>query len=1520
MKKTVLGLDIGTNSIGWAVISSDFQEKEGAIIGMGSRIIPMSQDILGEFERGNSFSQTAERTRMRGARRLIERFLLRRERMHIVLNELGFLPIHYKEKIDFRIRRGKFINYLEPKIAWSDTGEFLFKDSFHEMLNDFRLRQPALLVDDTGTAKKVPYDWLIYYLRVKALTQKISKEELAWVLLQFNKKRGYKVSRTGEQDEKSSDNVEYYELKVIRVEADLPVKGKDELWYSVHLENGFIYRRSSKTDLSDWIGKTKALIVTTKCNADGTPKIDKDGNISRSFRAPGDEDWGLKKKKTESEIDKLGGTVGEYIYYNILKNPSQKIIGGLVSTIDRHHYRDEIRQIIQTQAEFHPELKDMSKLETCIDALYPLNTIHGRQLKTKTFTHLLIDDILFYQRPLKSKKSLISDCPLERRNYMVDGQLHSQPLKCAPKSHPAFQEFRLWQWISNLRILLSDGDKDVTHHFMVSNEQKAEIFNFLNDRKSIKEPDLIKFLLEKSGIPPKSIKAELSTYRWNYPSDKEYPCNETRHMILSKWRAGSGNSGTVPSHDMILSLWHIIYSVTDPNEYCRALSKFAVKNNLDETAFTEAFANVPAFKSDYAAYSIKAIHTLLPLLRCGRHWAWDSIPEKTRKRIENILTGEFDPGIRDRVREKSIHLSQNKDFQGLPMWLGSYIAYDRHSEARDISFWDNPDDIDNYLKAFRQHSLRNPIVEQVLTETLRVVRDIWRHYGKGEKGFFDEIHIELGRELKNNADERKKLTKSNQENENTNIRIKALLKEMMFDNAYENVRPFSPSQQEILKIYEEGALISSNDIPEDILKISRAAEPSKSELTRYKLWLEQKYRSPYTGQPIPLSRLFTPEYEIEHVIPQSRFFDDSMSNKVICEAAVNKLKDNQTGLEFIRNHGGQNVALGMGKSANIMSEEEYSLFVRENYSRNRSKKEKLMSEDIPEKMVERQLNDTRYVSKHIMQILSAIVRKTTGDEGVNSVQVVPFSGKITEALKRDWGMHGVWNDIILPRFERLNEMTNTTEFTSYSTQNGKWIPQVPDYLAKGFQKKRIDHRHHAMDALVIAAGTRNHVNYLNNQHALDKTKRNEPGDANKSDRFSLRNSICIKKISADNQGYSWEFAKPWPGFTEEAKEKLTSVIISFKQNIRAITSTTNLYWSYKDENGNIRRDRSGQPLKALTRQTKGDSWAIRKPLHKDTINGLVCLRMQKSVRLTDGIQNWQQLVDKELKHYIRDQIRQGFDAVKITAELKKDDYNFRGRNVNKVDIYYMDVDETGIPNHTASRTNLNTDFDEKKIASVTDTGIRKILLKHLDKYRDMTDDKGKAAAPHVLAFSPEGIEEMNANIRSLNDGKGHQPIYKVRTFETRGNKFNVGNSGIKNKKMVVAAKGTNLFFAIYADEDGKRSFDTIPFNIVLERLKQKLTPVPEENEKGHLLLFYLSPNDLVKIETSSDLNYNSESIYKMVSSTGNRAYFIPMSVSRAIYDKYEYSQLNKVEFSLSGENIKNVCFKIKVDRLGNIIH
>ena len=1530
--KKILGLDLGTNSIGWAVVNSEKENDKENIIGIeaaGSRIIPMDAATLGDFDKGNSISQTKERTGFRGTRRLRERCLLRRERLHRALNLLGFLPEHFAKELN---RCGKFATDSEPQIAWKKNAEgkfeFIFQDSFREMLEDFRKNQPELVADD----KKVPYDWTIYYLRKKALTQAITKEELAWLLLNFNQKRGYYQLRGEDDDEKANKKVEFHALKVVAVEDSGEKKG-NETWYNVHLENGWIYRRTSNVPL-DWVGKIKEFIVTTDVNDDGTPKTDKDGNVKRSFRAPKEDDWTLLKKKTEADIESAQKTVGEFIFDSILANPNQKIIGKLVRTIERKFYKSELRQILEKQKEFHAELRDESLYAACCEELYPSNEAYRSSIANRDFTYLFLDDIIFYQRPLKSKKSLIANCPYESR-FDKNGEEHS--VKCIAKSNPLFQEFRLWQFVQNLRIYerektVQDNqldlfgepsvsklqiDVDITAELLKSEEDYVKLFDWLNDKNSIKQDTLLgsyfKFKKEKGK--------EEFPYRWNYVEDKEYPCNETRAELLSGLKK-CGVAASLLTHEQEMALWHLLYSVEDKIEIEKALKKFAAKHNLPES-FAEIFAKIKPFKKDYGSYSEKAIKKLLSLMRVGKYWNYEAIDTNTKDRIQKIITGEYDEKIRNRVRDLSINLKEESDFQGLPVWLACYVVYDRHSEAKEITKWKTPEEIDSYLKSFKQHSLRNPIVEQVITETLRTVRDIWKQVGQ-----IDEIHVELGREMKNPADKRKKMSENIQKNENTNLRIKAMLAEFANPElGIDNVRPYSPSQQDILRIYEENALenLSDNDKDFDFVsKVSKSAQPTKSEIIRYKAWLEQRYCSPYTGKMIPLAKLFTSAYEIEHVIPQSRYFDDSFSNKVICEAEVNKLKDNQLGFEFIKNHHGEKVQLSGGGVVEILSVDAYEKFVKDHYSHNNAKKKKLLLEDIPEDFIARQLNDSRYISKVVKGLLSNIVREKDAngeyEQEATSKNLIACTGGVTDRLKKDWGMNDVWNRIILPRFERLNQLTGKDCFTAMSRE-GNLIPAMPLELQKGFNKKRIDHRHHAMDAIVIACATRDHVNLLNNEAAKPKNQENRYQLSHK-----LRHYETVL-IDGKERSVPKEFIKPWDSFTQDAQDALKNIVVSFKQNLRVINKTANHYQHFV--NGE----------KVWDKQEKGKNWAIRKSMHKDTFFGEVNLRMTKPVSLNEALKNPKSIVEKDLKKKILELLSGGKDAKAIKQYFEANKDVWSDVNLSKIDVYYFTQDVKNKQGEVkeryfATRKSLDTSFDKKKIeTSITDTGIQKILLAHLES---------KGNNPE-LAFSPDGIDEMNRNIKELNGGKNHQPILKVRVYE-KADKFAVGSKGNKSKKFVEAAKGTNLFFAIYesittdnnsGEEIKTRSYATVPLNMVIDaqkaagkNWKEKIDLLLKEKEMvpaDARLLFMLSPNDLVYLPTEEQIKNGIDTIdrkriYKFVSGSGSQGFFILYCVANTIVNKVEFSPSNKMERAITGEMIKETCIPIKVDRLGNIVN
>ena len=370
----------------------------------------------------------------------------------------------------------------------------------------------------------------------------------------------------------------------------------------------------------------------------------------------------------------------------------------------------------------------------------------------------------------------------------------------------------------------------------------------------------------------------------------------------------------------------------------------------------------------------------------------------------------------------------------------------------------------------------------------------------------------------------------------------------------------------------------------------------------------------------------------------------------------------------------------------------------------------------------------------------------------------------------------------------------------------------------------------------------------------------------------------------------------------------------------------------------MRIGKNGKPEKGFVKQKKGDSWAIRKPMHKDTVFGEVNLRFTKEVSLNEALKNPKDIVNKDFKQMVLKSLAQGHDSKYIKKYLDENKEVWSDINLKKVAVYYYtkDIkDENGNvkERYFATRKPLDTSFNKKKIEeSVTDTGIQKILLAHLDA-------KG---GDSELAFSPDGIDELNRNIVALNNDKFHQPIQKVRVYE-KAEKFAVGQKGNKSSKFVEAAKGTNLFFAVFVFEklnketgemDKVRSYLTIPLNVMID-CQKKFGKDWKNNIESYLkdnklvsdevkLLFILSPNDLVYLPTKEELKIgvkvlDKKRIYKVVSFTGSRLYAILYQVAKSVVDKVEFTQLNKVEFTDTKDSVKETCIPIKVDRLGNVI-
>lgn len=244
----------------------------------------------------------------------------------------------------------------------------------------------------------------------------------------------------------------------------------------------------------------------------------------------------------------------------------------------------------------------------------------------------------------------------------------------------------------------------------------------------------------------------------------------------------------------------------------------------------------------------------------------------------------------------------------------------------------------------------------------------------------------------------------------------------------------------------------------------QSKEPTKEEIQKLRLWEEQSCISPYTGKPIPLSKLFSPDrlYDIDHIIPKSRFFDDSMSNKVVCETNVNEEKGNRTAWEYISQ---QSSKFG------IFDTDQYLQHINKIFYG--KKKKNLLAEKIPSNPVERQLKDTQHIAVAVKNELAKIV----GSENVKT-----STGEVTDFLRSRWGLKKLFMELTESRFKQMELWDldeNGNPKTNWVTKDYDKEQQKHIYEIKNWSK-RYDHRHHAIDALVVALTEQSHIQRLNN--------------------------------------------------------------------------------------------------------------------------------------------------------------------------------------------------------------------------------------------------------------------------------------------------------------------------------------------------------------------------------------------------------------------------------------------------------
>ena len=337
----------------------------------------------------------------------------------------------------------------------------------------------------------------------------------------------------------------------------------------------------------------------------------------------------------------------------------------------------------------------------------------------------------------------------------------------------------------------------------------------------------------------------------------------------------------------------------------------------------------------------------------------------------------------------------------------------------------------------------NPVVAKSVRQAIKIINEATKKYG-----IFDNIVIEMARE--NNEEDAKKdyikRQKANQDEKNT-----AMEKAAFQYNG-------------------------KKELPDSIF------QGHKELATKIRLWHQQGEKCLYTGKNIPISDLIHNQYkyEIDHILPLSLSFDDSLSNKVLVLATANQEKGQRTPFQ------------ALDSMDDAWSYREFKSYVKDSKLLGNKKKDYLLTEEdiskieVKQKFIERNLVDTRYSSRVVLNSLQDFYKNHDFDTTISVVR-----GQFTSQLRRKWGL----------------------------------------------EKSRETYHHHAVNALIIAASSQLRL-WKKQNNPLISYKEGQFVDSETGEIFSL----------SDDEYKELVFKAPYDHFVDTLRSKAfeDSILFSYQ--------------------------------------------------------------------------------------------------------------------------------------------------------------------------------------------------------------------------------------------------------------------------------------------------------------------------------------------------------------------------------------
>lgn len=995
-----------------------------------------------------------------------------------------------------------------------------------------------------------------------------------------------------------------------------------------------------------------------------------------------DTDYVQAVKGRYAQLKDRNQTIGQYFYEELSNAKTNNTYFRVKEEVyPREAYLEEFDTIINIQKEKHDFLTD-------------------------EVINQLRNEIIYFQRKLKSQKGLVSVCEFEGfEKILFDKEKNKERTvfvgpKVAPKTSPLFQLCRIWEVVNNISLKTKnpEGSTYKWSDRIPTNEEKQEIADYLFTRGNLSYIELLKILnLKKDDVYAnkqilKGLKGN-ETYASIFKIIGEHDLLKFDISIIpSKHLSMSVDKKTGEilekreevcqsiEREPFYQLWHTIYSIKELDECKSALIKRFGFN--EDTA--DKLSRLDFNKQAFGNKSHKAMRKILPYLMQGYDYAQSC-----------IFAG---------YNHSNSMTKQEKEEQ---------VTVDR-------------------LELLPKNSLRQPIVEKILNQMINVVNAILEKYGKPS-----EIRVELARELKQSKDERNEMDLLNSKNKKMNDDISKRLLELGLPATRRYIQKYK-------LIYPT---LSKN------LKDARICN-----------------QCIYCGETFNLTEALSGDaFDVDHIVPKTLLFDDSQTNKVLVHRKCNSNKTNQTAFDYIALKGERELEAYIFRvddwfKRSIISYskmQRLKVSYKEYVERKKLKKETEADKKLWENFIERQLRNTQYIARKSKKILQKICSKVTSTEG-----------GVTAKLRELWGWDDVLMNLQMPKYKELGQ-TIKKEWTS---EHGKRKHQKEEILN---WTKRDDHRHHAIDALVIACTKQGFIQRINTLNASDtKDEMNRAVEQAKGD-FKGKNTLLEKYLITQR-----------PFTTEQVMQEADKILVSFKVGKRVATITKYKATGVNKEKGVI---------------------VPRGALHEQYVYGKIKV-IEKSKGLKYLFENVDTIVNPQIKHLIEERLSEyNYDSKFALSSVKKKPI-------------YIDVDKNILLEKASCYTDATVlkyklqNLKANQVDDIVDSKIKKLVKTRLETF----GNNEKEAFKDVLWFN----EEKKIPIRTVRlfarpDADNLEPIKK-------------DESG---KDIGFVLTGNNHHIAIYEDIDSKFIQHSCTFWHAVERKKYKLPVVIHDTSKvwGELL-------------------------------------------------------------------------------------